>query len=66
MNNQGNKALRQNLKSPENKYMKICDLNERKLKTAIMKKLNEIPKTTGRQFNELRNQQTKEVIYQIN
>ena len=40
MNNQGNKAAQEeNLKSPENKlkYMEICDLNDRKLKIAVLK-----------------------------
>lgn len=43
MNNQENKiGQKENEKSPKNKDMDDCDLNDRVLKTAVLKTLNEI------------------------
>ena len=55
-NNQGNEAAhKENEKYPENKDMETCDSNDRELKIAVLKKLNEAEESKGRQFNELRN-----------
>lgn len=56
MNNQGNKTgQKENEKSPKNKDMDDCDLNDKVLKTAVLKTLNEIQENSERHFNELRN-----------
>ena len=62
MNNQGSKiAQKENEKSPENKFkdMKICAINDRDLKIAVLNILHEMQNNnnnTDRQFNELRKQ----------
>lgn len=55
MNNQGDLGAqrKKNEKSPETKLRDIedCDLNDKELKTAVMKKLNDIQENSERQFN---------------
>lgn len=34
--------------------MEICNLLDKKFKTAVLKKLSELPENTGRQFNKIR------------
>lgn len=58
MNNQDYKAVqKENEKSPEMKPKdtEIYNLNDREFKTAVLKKLNEMPEKSDRQFNELSN-----------
>lgn len=66
MNNQGNKEVqKENEKSPESKLKDIedCDLNDRELKIAVLKKLNEMQEYFNRQFNDLKNRIIEQYEY---